>query len=57
MTDFRKKISGPQTDFEERKLERIYSVKTISCTEKNIAQDLYNASILFTHVKVKITRQ
>ena len=57
MADFRKKKSGPQTDFEGKKLERIYLGKIISCTEQNIAHDVYNASILFIHVKVKITRQ
>ena len=55
MADFRKKKkSGPQTDFEGKKLERLYLGKIISCTEQNIAHDVYNASILFIHVKVII---
>ena len=56
MADFRKK-NPVQTDFEGKKLERIHLGRIISCTEQNIAHDVYNASILFIHVKVTITRQ
>ena len=41
MGDFRKSIL--QTDFEGEKLARIYLGKIISCTEKNIDHDVYNA--------------
>ena len=32
-----------QNNFEGKKLARIYLGKIMSCTEKNIAQDVYNA--------------
>ena len=54
MGNFRKKVSGIlQTDFEREKLASIYLGKIISCTEKNIAHEVYNAEKNLTPLYVR----
>ena len=54
MGNFRKKVSGIlQTDFEREKLARIYLGKIISCTEKNIAHEVYNVEKNLTPLYVR----
>ena len=54
MGNFRKKVSGIlQTDFEREKLASIYLGKIISCTEKNIAHEVYNTDKNLTQLYVR----